>query len=152
MCTVIEWLWKYGLWICVLYYSYSESTDCAYVYSTTVIMKVWTVHMCTLLQWLWKYGLCICVQYYSNYASVDCAYVYSTTVVMKVWTVLMCTALEWLWKYGLCIWVQYYSDSESKDSEGVNGIQLTHVSVQRWVMANIYKPSGFVKGERFATG
>jgi len=38
------------------------------------------------------------------------------------------------------------------DSEGVNGIQLAHFSVQRWVMANIHKPSGFVKGEEFATG
>ena len=37
------------------------------------------------------------------------------------------------------------------DSEGVNGIQLTHVSVQRLVMTNIRKPSGFVKGEAFVT-
>lgn len=48
--------------------------------------------------------------------------------------------------------VQYYSDCESRSSEGVNGIQLTHGSVQRWVMANIHKPSGFVKGEGFVTG
>jgi len=68
--------------------------DCAYVYSTTVIMKVWTVHMGTVLQWLLKYGLCICVQYYSDYESMDCAYVYITTVIMKVRTVHMCTVLQ----------------------------------------------------------
>ena len=29
---------------------------------------------------------------------------------------------------------------------------MTHGSVQRLLMANIHKPSGFVKGEGFATG
>jgi len=38
------------------------------------------------------------------------------------------------------------------DSENVKEIQLTHGSVQRWGMANIHKPSGFVKGEGFAAG
>jgi hypothetical protein len=37
------------------------------------------------------------------------------------------------------------------DCESVNGKQLAQVSVQRWVMANIHKPSGFVKGEAFDT-
>jgi len=38
------------------------------------------------------------------------------------------------------------------DSEDVNEIQLTHGCLQRWVMANIHKPSGFVKDEGFAAG
>jgi hypothetical protein len=61
------------------------------------------------------------------------------TLIMKAWTVNT-------------VCVQCYSYSVSMKSEGVNGIQLTHVSVQRWVVAKIHKPSGFVKGEGFAAG
>jgi hypothetical protein len=60
--------------------------DCAYVYSTIVIMKVWTVHMCTVLEWFWSMD-CAYVQYYSGYKIMDCEYVYGTTVIMKLWTV-----------------------------------------------------------------